>query len=188
MYEYSGQNVLILITQSADNASVLYDERDLLEYSRKSNIPIYVIVIGSEVPTYNLTYLANGTGGAIYIIENEELNELPNIINEIVFSQRYYYSIDFLSSVGTNQKELSLELILKDNLGDFITSSFYNMPLKQDKILSDFQFVAAFDKNEDIVLKEYFTGLRDLSEVLNNNPAVLVELIGHSDVFERASA
>ncbi len=175
----NSRKVLILITKSNDNSSILYDEKDLSLYARKNNIPIYVIAIGSSFPTFNLEYLANSTGAKLYLLEENRQDKIADILYEIVFSQKFHYIIDFLTDVAINQDKLDIELSVK-NLEKIDTQiDRHSIPLKHNKFFPDYQILSLFEDNNEIPTT-YFNSFRTLGEVLNKNENIIIELVGNA--------
>lgn len=173
------RKVLLLITKSSDNSSVLYDEKDLSLHARKNNIPIYVIAIGSSFPTFNLEYLANSTGAKLYLLEENRQDKIADILYEIIFSQKFHYTVDFLTDVAINQDKLDIELTVK-NLEKINTQiDRHSIPLKPNKIYSDYQILSLFE-NENEIPQTYFNAFRTLVEVLDTNKNMVIELVGNA--------
>jgi len=179
-----GTTVMIIITNSADNASILYDENDLAEHSIKNNIPIYVIAVGSSVPTFNLASLANRTGGKIYRLTGNEIGLLPHFLNEIVLSQKQHYSIDFtINNAPKNEDYLEIELIL-DGANNEIFKDSYSFPLQTQRIFSEYQVLASFKLGDTLLENDFLPAIKNLADVLISNPDLVVELIGNSGAIE----
>ncbi len=184
MKDFSEKNIIILITQSADNASVLYDEKDLILHAQKNNIPIHAVAVGSTFPTYNLAYLASKTGGRLYVLEAENINLLPALLHEIIFSQHFHYNVDFIPPISINQRELNVELSVKGAENSDAKKDSYIFPLRQEKIFSEFQILASFNDADTSVSESYLLSIRNLAATLIDNPKSVIELAGHSSANE----
>jgi len=178
-----GKNVIIIIANSADNASVLYDENDLIEHSKKNNIPIYVIAVGTSVPTYNLAILTNRTGGKIYHLTENEIDLLPHYLNEIILSQKQYYSVDFSANILNDDDYLEIELVLEGADNELFKDK-YSFPLKTQKIFSEYQVLASYKLGDTLLDEDFLPAISNLAEVLIANPDLVVELIGNSGAIE----
>ena len=176
-------NTIILITSSADNASILYDENELLDHAKKNGIKIYVIAIGQSTPTYNLSKLANGSGGKLFLADENDLEILLHYINEITLGQRHYYFVDVNFYVPENIASADFNLRIvngsNSNLSDNVS-----LVLKKEKLFSDYQVVAGFE-NDEILIPPTFDNLIDrLLQALIDNPNLTIELIGNSGTIE----
>jgi outer membrane protein OmpA-like peptidoglycan-associated protein len=178
-----GKNVIIIIANSADNASVLYDENDLIEHSQKNNIPIYVIAVGASVPTYNLANLTSRTGGKIYHLTENESSLLPHFLNEIILSQKQYYSVDFSANNFGDDDYFDIELVLEGG-DNAVFKDKYSFPLKTQKIFSEYQVLASFKLGDTLLDESFSPAISNLAEVLISNPDLVVELIGNSGAIE----
>ena len=179
-------NTMVIITSSSDNSSILYDENELLEHAVKNGIKIYVLAIGQSIPTYNLSKLADGTGGKLFLIDEDNLDDITHYINKVVFGLRNHYFVDvnFYKSDYATNVDFKLNIInsnktLSDNV---------NILLKKEKLYSDFQAVASFENNELLINPLYDNLINRLTQTLINNPRLTIELIGNSNITEGREA
>jgi len=179
-----GKKIVIIIANNADNASVLYDEKDLMEHCNNNNIPVYVIAIGASVLTYNLSCLANGTGGKIYLVDENNIDLIQVYLNEIVASQKKYYEVAFSTTVPRNVQTLNIELNIHNAAKNKKISDNYFFPLEIDKIYSEFQVLAYYSLGDTTLAQSFNFGISHLAETLIKNPSLVVELIGHSGAIE----
>lgn len=178
------RNVIIIIANNADNASVLYDENDLIEYCNNYNIPIYVIAVGTDIPTYNLSNLASSTGGKIYYLLKNETNSISTYIQEIVLSQQYYYSVEFAANISDDEKYLDIELELSGTNKDAYFKDNYSFPLKKQKMFADYQIIASYNVGDTVVSSVFEPAISDVAEALLTNSELVLELIGNSSSVE----
>lgn len=183
-----GKKILIIIANNADNASVLYDEKDLMQHCNNHNIPVYVIAIGSSILTYNLSYLTNGTGGKIYFVDEDNIDLIQVYLREIIESQKKFYEVAFSTLVPKNTQSLNVELSIPDATKTKKISDSYFFPLEIDKIYSEFQVLASFSLGDTTLSQNFHWGISHLAEVLIKNPTLVVELIGHSGSIEGTDA
>ena len=172
-------NTIILITSSADNASMLYDENELLEHAKKSGIKIYVIAIGQSTPTYNLSKLADGSGGKLFLADEYDLEILLHYINEITFGRRHHYFVDVNFYRPDNIASIDFNLNIINNSKNKLSDNA-SVILKKEKLFSDYQVVAGFENNEMIINPSYDNLIERLAQALNDNPNLTIELIGNS--------
>jgi outer membrane protein OmpA-like peptidoglycan-associated protein len=176
-------NTIILITSSGDNASVLYDENELLEHAKKNGIKIYVLAIGQSTSTYNLSKLADGTGGKLFLIDESQVESISYYLNEIVFGIRNHYFVDITFNKPDNLTGVDFNLNIIDK-SDSKLSDNVSVILKKEKLYFDYQVVVGFENNEKSINTTYDNSISRLSQVLKNNPNLVIELIGNSSIME----
>ncbi|MDR0926996.1 MAG: OmpA family protein [Ignavibacteria bacterium] len=180
-----GRNVIVLITSSADNASVLYDERDLIEHSNRYNIPIYVIAIGSSTYTYNLEYLANATGGRLFLLNDYEVNTTADYLKLIIASQRHFYNAEIVAEVPYIERKMVVEMDMLIGENDVLTDGIY-YPLLPEKIFAEYEYqiLASYPLGDTLLSEHYFPQIANLADVMKANPELIVELIGNASAKE----
>lgn len=170
--------IVIIISFSADNASIIFKANDVSSIANQYGIPVYTIGIGSAVESYPLKYISDVSGGRFYDLPEEELFNLPHILNEISFSQKAYYQIDYsLQNNDCNYTMMELGIISSGEATDNI--KIHNKPEGQ---YSGYQAVAAFNERDTIVSEDFFESVRSLARVLKDNPNSIIELIGNSSI------
>jgi len=178
---------MIIITGSSDNSSILYDENELLEHAIQNGIKIYVLAIGQSIPTYNLSKLADGTGGKLFLIDDNDLENINNSINKIVFGLRHHYFVDVSFYKSEYANNIDFKLNIKNKVNKTLSDNV-NILLKKEKLYSDFQAVASFENNELLINPVYDNLINRLTQALKNNPHLTIELIGNSDATEGKEA
>ena len=101
----TGSRVVIAFTDGIENDSS-YTEDDVIELSRLTGIPVYIIGIGDDVEADDLRDLAEACNGAYYDADTADLAEtLARIYEEIYASQRSMYRIVFDSTCSGGESE-----------------------------------------------------------------------------------
>ncbi len=176
------QKVIVLIAYSTDNASIVYDRNDIIDLAKEKNIPIYVIGVGNAVDSYSLQNLANFSGAKYYEIEENQLNDLQNILNEILFAQKSYYQFDINipdSEINTcTQINSKIEFQTKNNkLKDSLI-----IPLIRQRHEFNYMALASFNYGDTIISSDYIESILNFALVLKKNPKLAIELIGNSSI------
>ncbi len=175
-------NLLIIITFSQDNASLIYDAADVAKLAREMDVPVYVIAVGSAINSYSLKFLTGYTGGRYYNVLDEDVQDIYPIIREIVFAQRANYQVNIAPKDADFEKcrisksEISAiagSNVISDNI------NIYRDPIPQ---YSQYQAVAAFGYRDTTVADEFIPLIESLGRTLEDNPTFDVELIGHSSI------
>lgn len=177
--EIANENkIVIIISFSSDNASIIYKANDVSDLAKQYGIPVYTIGIGSAVESYPLKYISDISGGRHYLLGEEELFNLPHILNEICFSQKAYYQLKYsLQNDNCNFTNININIPASNSNGDIV--KIYNKPEGQ---YSGYQAVAAFNERDTVVSKDFFESIRSLARVLKDNPNSIIELIGNSSI------
>lgn len=94
----SGSRVVIAFTDGEENQST-YSESDVIELSRLTGIPVYLVGIGDEVDSGKLTSLASSCNGQYYDAATADLAQALQSIYEAIYeSQRSLYRIVYSST------------------------------------------------------------------------------------------
>lgn len=166
--------IMIIISFSPDNASIIYKANDIADLALSKNIPIYTIGIGSAVESYPLKYISDVSGGRNYYISEDELYKLPYVLNEISYSQKAYYELKYTLSLQNCD-------IARINVGhDNSNQDNFKTYQVSEAQYSGYQAVAAFFEQDTVVSIEYFENIRSLARVLKDNPTSVIELVGNS--------
>ncbi len=176
------EKALILIAYSTDNSSLTYDRNDVIEICQKYNIPIYVIGIGNAVDSYSMSYMCEHTGGKYYFLNEDEIFRVRNVLGEISFSLKNYYSLeypvllDLISKCNKFQTDISFSSSL-GNVGDSITISFI-----KEKEYFRYQAVGSFQHRDAGLDKSFDETLSELAQILKDNPKSRIELVGNASI------
>lgn len=171
------QKYVVLLTSSADNASLVVTAKDVIRAASEQRIPIYVIALGEPAESYTLKYLTAATGGKFYSVPADKVGDVQDILTEINQAQKAYYEITLpLTGAACPMPNALLSFsqsgaVLQDK-AMFYADSSGEFP--------SYQAVALFDKNNAIVDESYTPTMEILSAILKDNPDKLIELIGHS--------
>lgn len=171
------QKYVVLLTSSADNASLVVTAKDVIRAATEQRIPIYVIALGEPAESYTLKYLTAATGGKFYQVSADKTADVYDIMTEINLAQKAYYEITLpLTGAACPMPNALLSFsqsgaVLQDK-AMFYADSSGEFP--------SYQAVALFDKNNAIVDESYAPTMEILSAILKDNPDKLIELLGHS--------
>lgn len=179
---------LVVITHYNDNSSLVYTAADLINISQSVDVPIYIIAVGDALRTYFLNYICGSSGGKLYHIFADEADNIPNILNEIAFSLKNYYQIEFnifdlpsdIVKTGKAGKcdELQTTLIMNSNGEELKTNvNLFPHPIPE---YSQYQAVAMFDDQSSEIINQYYPLMDSLAVTLLDNPEYSIELIGNS--------
>ena len=173
------KNILILIAFNSDNSSIIYTPNDVIDQANKTNTAVYVIAMGNAVRTYSYKYITSMTGGRFYYLDEEEFLDFPNILSEIILSQKYYYECvlpveDVKYQCNKAMANFNFENEISSDSDEFV------LYLNPETQYSQYQAVATFDFQSSNVSSSYLNIIRSLANVLIDNPEMKIELIGNS--------
>lgn len=176
-------DIIILITKSNDNASIFHTEQEIVKIAKEHNIKLYVVAIGETIPTYNFEYLANATGGSLYILNEKEILDLYNVLHEILFVQKFYYraKVSIPYKFDFNE-DLILNLSLKDTNNSNIIYNNYTLPSKHIDLFSNYKTLAIFNNKSTKIQEEFYSNLQALADTLNKHKDLTIKLIGHAHI------
>jgi outer membrane protein OmpA-like peptidoglycan-associated protein len=177
----SQKKALVVITYNSDNSSVIYNANDIMKASRESNVPVYIIAVGSSVNTFILRYITQSTGSRFYAVTEDELAEIPGILREIWFAQKSYYELK-LNLPNEYRNSKSIKSTLSCEMGESKTLETLNINMKPLMPFSLFQTVCSFDYRSSDVPAEFDDNINSLAAYLKDNPAQNIELIGYSSI------
>jgi len=174
-------NVIVQIAFSGDNSSITTSLTDAAKIAQFHKIPIYTIGIDTDIKSYQLLPLSEATGGKMYLIGSSEIDELSNILNEIYFSQKvgYKYQVT-LKHLPKNVKKMALQISLTTPESTFLDDSVH-IYLQSPEIEIPYQILAIFDYSQSEVKGEYLPKIKELANILKDNPNHIVEIQGFSN-------
>ncbi len=170
---------LIILTYYDDNSSISFDINDCAQYARDNDIPVYVIALGSAVRSYYLKYLTDLTGGRLYFLFDDELENISDILTEISLSLRYYYELKLPNTTNSNEC-LEMTTNIFANIGDFKLTEKLNTVLKPYGKFSFPQSLCTFEKNSFKINPDFNIIFESLAKILQDNPQSEIQLTGHS--------
>ncbi len=174
-----GKNLYIMVVYGADNSSIIYDAQDVADIAKEFGIPIYIIGIGGAIESYSLKYLCSVTGGKYYYIQDYEISNINLILQEIIFSGKTHYSVEFpVDNFLGKCREINSKLSIP--LDEKVLSDDTRIIIQPWAQYSGYQAVAAYTEGIDKVAEQFHDNIESLAEVLKDNPAYAVQLIGHS--------
>ncbi|MBS3998918.1 MAG: OmpA family protein [Desulfobulbaceae bacterium] len=176
------KKILVLIAYSTDNASLVYDRNDLVEFAVSRGIPIYVIGIGNAVDTYSLKYLCDNTGGKYYGLDDSQISDLPKVFNEISFSVRKGYELTLAYNEQKNPTENYRNIIISHNTILPRIADTVKIPIAREKQFFRYQAVASFEQRDTVLSRDFDETISTLARVLSESPGRKIELIGNSSI------
>lgn len=117
-YRLSGSRCVIVFTDGRENASShSYDE--VVSAAESTGIPVYIIGVGADVDTSELTALATGCSGQYYAVDASNLDTvLGDVYWSIYQSKRDCYQLTYTSSFD-KAKDVTRKVAVKvDNGSD----------------------------------------------------------------------
>ncbi len=173
------KRIMVLVVFNADNSSIIYEPNDVVNMAYNANTPIYVIAMGDAVVTYSFKYIASMTGGRFYNLEEEDFDHFPEVLSEIILSQKYYYEYELpVNQVKSECSKANATFFFSNDISrDQDDLTIYLTPERQ---YSQYQAVVSFDFQSNNVSSTYLNTVRSLAVVLKDNPEMKIELIGNS--------
>ncbi len=186
----NGTKSLIIVTTAGDNASAVWNSRDVARYLRDNNIAAHIIRVGYDMASHPLRYICSATGGCLYTVEEENVGTIGDIIREILYAQRWNSIVSVQPGIeevaDCDSPWLRVELS-GDSLQQPIADSALLVP-RELQIATSPAIVALFDDQTDNGLQQYYPLLLSIAERLTEDINMKIELVGHvgSDVKENA--
>lgn len=201
-YSEKSQKVLVVVTGGADDASIIYTLRDVLDVVQESGITVYAVALGSGADTYALRTMAHGSGGRFYAVDESAsgniARELIAVLQEIANSYKVFYEImpavksasngaSNRSSEGEN-RDVKASPCMESDVALTLTtpdkrllreSTPYLVP--SDTHFPKHQIIATFAPLSAAIPEEFEGQIATLGETLGDNPTKVIELIGHTD-------
>lgn len=176
------KNIIVTFNYTADNSSFLHSINDVINKSNDLNVKIYNINLSNINETYNSKVFSYLKGNTYYYTNDEELDKINTILNEILYSQKYYYETSINNKVFkiVGCDFLKTELNYTTNLG--ILSDLIFSDYKTSYSLNRFKTITLFDYKNAQIKDEFDSQLELLAKTLINNPNNNIELVGHSGI------
>jgi len=176
------KNIIVTFNYTSDNSSFLHTINDVVDKSNNLNVKIYNINLSNISETYNSKVFSYLKGNTFYYTNDEELDKINTILNEIFYSQKYYYEASINNKVFEIDgcDFLKTELNYTTNLG--ILSDLIFSDYKTSYSLNRFKTLTLFDYKNSQIKDEFNSQLDLLTTTLINNPNNNIELVGHSGI------
>ena len=100
--ERGGAKCIIAFTDGEDNQST-YTYSDVVELSKQTSIPIYIIGLGDDYSSYDLENLAIDTAGKYYAVQDDVSVSLAQIYQDIYQNQLEQYVFNCKSEATTDE-------------------------------------------------------------------------------------
>ncbi|TAE32476.1 MAG: VWA domain-containing protein [Candidatus Kapaibacterium sp.] len=194
-YSERKHKALVILSGGADDASIVYTLRDVLEVVRASGITVYAIAFGSGADTYALRTMAHSSGGRFYAVDefssSNITRELIAVLQEIANSYKVFYEITPSVDAAPHQDSSSDFCAESDVALTVASTSQYTLPQKireaapylaaQEAYFPKHQIIATFPPLSATIQDDYEGLISTLGETLKDNPTKVIELIGHTD-------
>jgi len=171
------ENILINLAFSGDNSSMYVDAKDVSSSALEKKFKIYNVIVGTAANTSSFLYMSHFTGGRLYFLQGDDLDKFELIVNEILFSHYYYYTIEY--TVDTIQ---SSSFRIEYSLPEKTLSDQFKVYFAPEDQYSDYQILALFDSKSIIIEKKFLPQLEKLAEIAKNNPNYTLEIIGYAEI------
>ncbi|GAB1370887.1 hypothetical protein MASR1M45_09490 [Candidatus Kapaibacterium sp.] len=177
-----GKNVIILVAYSTDNNSIVYDRNDVIDKAIAADIPIYVIGIGNAVDTYSLRSISTLSGARYYGLDENQLSDIKLVMNEICFSQKYYYEFDITVPVSPSGACSNIHANVDFSHNNSHIRDSLILPSTRSRQEFNYMALASFEYKDTTLVPEYLESVLLLADVMKKNPQLPVELIGNSSI------
>jgi outer membrane protein OmpA-like peptidoglycan-associated protein len=175
----SGKNIIILLSNSGENSSILTDLSSPIKIANEQNIPIYTIGIGSDIRSFQLEPVSNATGGRFYWVNSPDKDELSNVINEIYFGNKVNYKYKIRPQQTINSIDDIKVKVSVYNGSEFLDDSLTCF-LKVPEIFTTNKILSVYNLNETVADQSFDVNLNKLAEFMKQNPAKRIEITGYS--------
>ncbi len=174
------QNVLVLVCNGGDNASLVYTADDVIQRALQKRCIIFTIGIGDMVDSYPLRYLASQTGGRYYSLSSDNTLQLTGVLREINYATHgsYLLQVPLLSRALQSCDSASLRLSIK--AANEVFNESFDVFGPSSNAQPSFQALSLFEYNQSTVSAEYNPLLKSLAQVLKDNPKKTIELCGNA--------
>jgi outer membrane protein OmpA-like peptidoglycan-associated protein len=189
--------VLVMVCGGADDASIVYTLRDVLETVQESGITVYALALGSGADSYALRTMAHASGGRLYRIDENAagsssgsgsvsvVRELISVLQEIANSYKAFYEItvntpESAQKLNATCSQADVMLALRTSEGRSVRESAPLLILR-DVYYSQHQIVATFPPVSADIDEQFEMQVSTLGETLKDNPTKVIELLGHAD-------
>ena len=176
------KKAIVVVAYSTDNASIIYDRNDIIDYAFSADIPIYVIGVGNAVDSYSLRSVANLSGARYYQLDENEIDKISLILNEILFSQKANYSFDVPIALDRTGNCKTNCANVEFRIGDYSAYDTLKFPVVRDRHEFNYMALASFEARDTVISDEYLEPIKTLAEVMKQNPQLAIELIGNSSI------
>lgn len=178
-YSQSGAKCVIAFTDGIENASS-YSMHDVIELSKDTGIPVYIIGIGNDCDENTLSNIAANCSGAYFKADVGNLTvTLSNIYSSIYREKQALHQISFVSS-SEDLTDIERNILLKMNDNSTYVGEGKRLYIPKPVMMNDFSNAYAN--------KAYMVPSSDQREISNSdlNGLSLAELrIARNEIFAR---
>lgn len=191
--------MIIMIVHSNDNASIKNTVVEVIQKARKLNIPISIIADGNSVDSYYYKLITSATGGAFYSIDNQNNSmDLVKIIQEMYYAQKIGYTLTIPFPKFDNKEDnLTLQVMSKQQ------PKFPSFDKNENTMVllsEELDYIYEYDSlnvletssiyfgfQQSAVNANYKSMLKNIANILLNDPSKQVQIIGNTSPKEFSS-
>ncbi|MFN4768788.1 MAG: hypothetical protein ACK5JL_02000 [Candidatus Kapaibacterium sp.] len=175
-------NVLVVLSAGADNASIAYSADDLIKKATAKRARIISIGVGDFADSYTLRLLASRTGGVFYSLPVERTGQITDILREINNGVHGAYAfrvpVKTPASGSCDDGRVVLEVGLQKGSRSSLRDTLHVVSGIENDLLRP-QILCLFPYGRQDVSKSFMPHIRKLITLLRDNPGMSVELIGN---------
>lgn len=176
------EKALVLIASGAEDASLVYQLRDVVDIAVESGVKIYAVSLDNLADTYPLRALTTMTGGTLIRLDSpnafdlrealQQVSALAGRVNTYTFQPNgMFYAVNCTGELTVRSTATAAEVSLTDSLTMPIPDPVYN-PSRM--------VLATFRPGEVELSEDYRDQVMSLARVLRDNPTQKIELVGHA--------
>lgn len=134
-YSQSGARCVIAFTDGQDNMST-HTMQDVINYSLRQQVPVYIVGVGSSVSKTDLESLAYGTGGRYWNIDN--IGDIERVYTDIYGIEKSTFYIEYVTDNLNNLKyaQRNIDVVL-DNGIEYVELNQSITPPREDQVVDE---------------------------------------------------
>ena len=170
--------ILILVTASNDMTSLSLSSADIVRKARSTGASINVIKVGHHVHGYVYRHIASATGGRLYAIEENAIDDAASIIREIMYARKQHVEI-FIPVTGKDHTCEDILFKVGLRTADTLLADTIMLPIRERSFRTTRAVVAAFKDTNEVGVQDYYSLLALLAEDLMSDSSRNLMLVGH---------
>ncbi len=175
----SQNNIMIVITASDDLASLGCSTSDVVQAAKEKGATVFIVKVGNSTRGYQYRHLSAATGGRMYILPSDKLQEIGPIVREILYSSKQFLEVLIPSTAAVEHcSEVLIHLGWVIEGGSPIADTFM-LPIRDRSYKNTSAIVAAFADSTERGLREYYPILAIIAEELMADSTKRLRLTGH---------
>ena len=169
--EKNYRNIIILFSDGYENSSVNQNIINIVEKSKKLDIPIFTIAFGNGADNVLLKSIADESNGFFFM--SYDRNEFQNLFLNHFFLLQHYYEIKMIPC-NFDYDKLFIEGVTEQGI-----------VVRTTKNLKGFQETLAlylnFDNDKSTLNEKYLPEIDKIAKYLKSNPNLNIIISGHTD-------